>query len=72
MKYREDNARAGVPTFPSTHGDTLTQAVIAISSMLASLPTCCLTGKCYRKGLVASRVNVTQGYSLPHERVLPT
>ena len=33
---------------------------------------CCLTGKCYRKGLVASRVNVTQGYSLPHERVLPT
>jgi len=37
IKYREDYARAGVPTFPSSYGDAATRAVIAISSVLASL-----------------------------------
>lgn len=37
IKYREDYARAGVPTFPSTYGDVFTRAVIAISSVLAAL-----------------------------------
>lgn len=37
IKYREDYARAGVPTFPSKHGDAYTRAVIAIASVLAAL-----------------------------------
>ena len=37
IRYREDYARAGVPTFPSTYGDAFTRAVIAISSALAAL-----------------------------------
>jgi protoheme IX farnesyltransferase len=37
MRYAEDYARAGVPTFPSVYGDERTRTVIAISSMLASL-----------------------------------
>ncbi len=37
IKYREDYARAGVPTFPSTYGDRFTRTVIATSSVLASL-----------------------------------
>ncbi|MCX6058218.1 MAG: heme o synthase [Chloroflexi bacterium] len=37
IKFREDYANAGVPTFPSTYSDTFTRATIAISSMLAAL-----------------------------------
>jgi len=37
MRYREDYARAGVPTFPSVYGDRVTQIIIAFSSVVASL-----------------------------------
>jgi protoheme IX farnesyltransferase len=37
MRYHEDYRAAGVPTFPSTYGFPFTRAVIAISSLLASL-----------------------------------
>jgi protoheme IX farnesyltransferase len=37
IKYREDYSNAGIPTFPSTYGDTFTRATIAISSVLAAL-----------------------------------
>ncbi len=37
IKFRDDYANAGVPTFPSTYGDTFTRATIAVSSVLAAL-----------------------------------
>jgi len=37
IKFREDYANAGVPTFPSTYGDTFTRAAIAITSVLAAI-----------------------------------
>jgi protoheme IX farnesyltransferase len=37
MRYAEDYARAGVPTFPSVYGEERTRTVVAVSSMLASL-----------------------------------
>ena len=37
LKFREDYARAAVPTFPSTYGDGFTRAMIAISSVLAAI-----------------------------------
>jgi protoheme IX farnesyltransferase len=37
LKFREDYRNAGVPTFPSTYGDSFTRATIAISSVLAAL-----------------------------------
>jgi protoheme IX farnesyltransferase len=37
LKFREDYSNAGVPTFPSTYGDSFTRATIAISSILAAL-----------------------------------
>ena len=36
IKFREDYSNAGVPTFPSTYGDSFTRATIAISSVLAA------------------------------------
>ena len=36
MRYREDYAAAGIPTFPSTYGDQYTRVVIAIASVLAA------------------------------------
>ena len=36
IKFREDYSIAGVPTFPSTYGDSFTRATIAISSVLAA------------------------------------
>lgn len=36
MRYREDYATAGIPTFPSTYGDQYTRVVIAIASVLAA------------------------------------
>ena len=37
IKYREDYTNAGVPTFPSTYGDAVAHATIAISSILAAI-----------------------------------
>jgi protoheme IX farnesyltransferase len=37
IKFREDYNNAGIPTFPSTYGETFTRATIAISSVLAAL-----------------------------------
>lgn len=37
MRYRKDYQAAGVPTFPSTYGNTFTQVTIAISSVLAAV-----------------------------------
>lgn len=37
LKFREDYSKAGVPTFPSTYGDSFTRATIAVSSILAAL-----------------------------------
>jgi heme o synthase len=37
LKFREDYSNAGVPTFPSTYGDSFTRAMIAVSSILAAL-----------------------------------
>ena len=36
IKFREDYSNAGVPTFPSTYGDSFTRATIAVSSVLAA------------------------------------
>jgi protoheme IX farnesyltransferase len=36
MRYAEDYAKAGIPTFPSVYGDKRTRTVIALSSILAS------------------------------------
>jgi heme O synthase-like polyprenyltransferase len=36
IRFREDYSNAGIPTFPSTYGDTFTRATIAISSVLAA------------------------------------
>jgi protoheme IX farnesyltransferase len=37
LKFRDDYANAGVPTFPSTYGDTFTRVTIAVSSILAAI-----------------------------------
>ncbi len=37
IKFREDYGNAGIPTFPSTYGDTFTRATITVSSILAAL-----------------------------------
>jgi heme o synthase len=37
IRYRKDYQAAGVPTFPSTYGDKTTQAIIALSSVLAAI-----------------------------------
>lgn len=37
IKFLDDYNNAGVPTFPSTYGETFTRAMIAISSVLAAL-----------------------------------
>lgn len=37
IKFRQDYTNAGVPTFPSTYGDSFTRAAIALSSVLAAL-----------------------------------
>ncbi len=36
LKFRDDYANAGVPTFPSSYGDAFTRATIAVSSVLAA------------------------------------
>lgn len=37
IKFREDYTNAGVPTFPSTYGDSFTRVTITISSVLAAV-----------------------------------
>lgn len=37
MRYDKDYRRAGIPTFPSTYGDRVTQIIIAVSSMIAAI-----------------------------------
>lgn len=37
IKFRDDYANAGVPTFPSTYGDAFTRATITVSSVLAAI-----------------------------------
>jgi len=37
LKFRDDYANAGVPTFPSAYGETFTRAAIALSSVLAAV-----------------------------------
>jgi protoheme IX farnesyltransferase len=37
LKFRNDYANAGVPTFPSTYGDGFTRSMIAVSSILAAI-----------------------------------
>ena len=36
LRYRQDYARAGLPTFPAAYGDRLTHRIIAASSLLAA------------------------------------
>jgi protoheme IX farnesyltransferase len=36
IKFHDDYRKAGVPTFPSTYGDSFTRALIALSSVLAA------------------------------------
>jgi len=35
IKYRQDYARANIPTFPSVYGDNATRKIVAISTLLA-------------------------------------
>jgi len=37
MRYHKDYAQAGVPTFPSTYGNQITQLIIALSSLGAAI-----------------------------------
>ncbi len=37
MRYRDDYARAGIPTFPSVYGDRTTQVLIASSSIASAI-----------------------------------
>lgn len=52
MRYFDDYQRAGVPTFPSSHGFKSTRLVIAISSVLATLAI----------GGAAAGIGMTWGY----------
>jgi protoheme IX farnesyltransferase len=52
LRYKEDYARAGVPTFPSRYGDRITQRVIALASVLAAAAI----------GVSALGVGMTWGY----------
>ena len=52
MKYHGDYKAAGVPTFPSTYGFTVTRTTIAISSIIAALMI----------GIAAYGIGMTWGY----------
>ncbi|MFU8771427.1 MAG: heme o synthase [Anaerolineales bacterium] len=52
MKYHADYKAAGVPTFPSAYGFTITRGLVAISSVLAALSI----------GIAAYGVGMTWGY----------
>jgi protoheme IX farnesyltransferase len=36
MRYREDYAAAGIPTFPARHGDKVSRSIIAFASLVAA------------------------------------
>jgi heme o synthase len=52
MRYHNDYAAAGVPTFPSTYGFPVTRAIVAFSSIIAALLI----------GIAAYGVGMTWGY----------
>src|SRR5665647_379528 len=52
MKYHEDYKAAGVPTFPSTYGFSVTRATVALSSIIAALMS----------GIAAYGIGMTWGY----------
>lgn len=52
LRYKEDYARAGVPTFPSRYGDRITQRMIALSSILTAASI----------GISAIGIGITWGY----------
>jgi heme o synthase len=52
MKYHEDYKAAGVPTFPSTYGFSVTRATVAFSSIIAALMI----------GIAAYGIGMTWGY----------
>ncbi|MGD8865587.1 MAG: heme o synthase [Anaerolineales bacterium] len=52
LRYKDDYARAAIPTFPSRYGDQITQRVIALSSLLAAVAI----------GLSAIGIGITWGY----------
>jgi protoheme IX farnesyltransferase len=52
LRYREDYAKAGVPTFPTTYGEARTRVIIAASSVLAA---CAM-------GVAAYGIGMTWGY----------
>ncbi len=52
IKFRDDYANAGVPTFPSTYGETFTRAAIAVSSVLAAIAI----------GLASVDIGISAGY----------
>lgn len=52
MRYFDDYARAGVPTFPSVHGFKVTRKIIAISSAIAAISM----------GVASIGVGMTIGY----------
>jgi heme o synthase len=51
MRYFDDYQRAGLPTFPSRYGFSITRKIIAISTVLAALTM----------GLAAFAIGITQG-----------
>lgn len=52
LRYREDYAHAGIPTFPSTYGDRMTHLSIAVSSVIAAMAM----------GVAAYGIGMTWGY----------
>jgi protoheme IX farnesyltransferase len=52
LRYQEDYAAAGVPTFPARYGEMTTQRIIALSSIMASIAM----------GISAFGVGLTWGY----------
>jgi heme o synthase len=52
MKYHDDYKTAGVPTFPSTYGFSVTRVTIALSSIIAALMI----------GIAAYEIGMTWGY----------
>lgn len=52
VRYREDYARAAIPTFPARYGEDFTHKVVAISSVLAAAVM----------GLAAYGIGMTWGY----------
>ena len=52
LRYREDYAKAGVPTFPSAYGERITSIIIALSSIATAIAM----------ALAAYGIGITWGY----------